>query len=83
MVREDEAALTSVLAEHLAGAPPSAAGTGTFSASLPTADVPVTWLGWSVWAPYEAKVPSPKKMTTYTTSMSTGMTTTRVWTIIH
>jgi hypothetical protein len=29
---------------------------------LPTADVPVTWLGWSVWAPYEAKVPSPKKM---------------------
>ncbi len=44
------------------GAPPSASGSGTFSASLPTADVPVTWLGWSVWAPYEAKVPSPKKM---------------------
>jgi hypothetical protein len=43
------------------GAPPSAAGAGVFQAELPRADVPVTWLGWTVWAPYDAKVPGLRR----------------------
>lgn len=39
-----------------AGAPPDAAGRGAFEARLPAADAPTTWVGWTVYAPTEAKV---------------------------
>lgn len=38
------------------GEAPSAAGTGTFRAELPKTDVPNTYLGWTVYAPADAKV---------------------------
>jgi len=38
------------------GAGPDAAGKGSFRAALPTADVPITWVGWTVYAPSQAKV---------------------------
>lgn len=38
------------------GTPPSPAGRGTFRAALPGADVPSTWVGWTVYAPADAKV---------------------------
>lgn len=38
------------------GTAPSAAGTGTFTAVLPEADAPITYLGWTVYAPEGAKV---------------------------
>ena len=38
------------------GEAPDAAGKGAFRAALPTADVPVTWVGWTVYAPERAKV---------------------------
>ncbi len=38
------------------GEGPSAAGTGTFEATLPSADAPATWVGWTVYAPWKAKV---------------------------
>jgi len=38
------------------GAAPDAAGKGAFKAVLPTADVPVTWVGWTVYAPERAKI---------------------------
>lgn len=38
------------------GDAPSAAGTGTFHAALPKADVPSTYIGWTVYAPSDAKV---------------------------
>lgn len=31
-------------------------GKGTFRASLPTADVPITYVAWTVWAPERAKI---------------------------
>ncbi|MCA9685319.1 MAG: hypothetical protein KC457_24275, partial [Myxococcales bacterium] len=31
-------------------------GKGTFAATLPTADVPSTYVAWTVYAPYEAKI---------------------------
>jgi hypothetical protein len=42
------------------GAGPSASGAGTFEATLPTADAPATWVGWTVYAPWEAKVEKRK-----------------------
>jgi hypothetical protein len=38
------------------GTPPNENGTGTFRASLPTVDVPATYVGWTVFAPWDAKV---------------------------
>lgn len=38
------------------GSAPDAAGKGSFRATLPTADVPITWVGWTVYAPERAKV---------------------------
>ena len=43
------------------GEGPSAAGTGTFEAALPQADAPATWVGWTVYAPWKAKVEKLKK----------------------
>lgn len=39
------------------GTAPSATGTGTFSAVLPLPDVPTTYVGWTVYAPFDAKIP--------------------------
>lgn len=39
------------------GRPPGSNGRGRFEAQLPTADAPTTWVGWTVFAPNEAKVP--------------------------
>jgi len=39
------------------GTPPDRGGQGTFDAVLPTADVPATACAWTVYVPYEAKVP--------------------------
>lgn len=39
-----------------AGAPPDAAGRGAFEARLPAADAPTTWVGWTIYAPDDAKV---------------------------
>ena len=39
------------------GEAPTAAGTGTFDAALPVADVPATVCAWTVYVPYKAKVP--------------------------
>ncbi len=38
------------------GTAPSAAGTGSFRASMPQADVPVTYVSWTVYTPWEAKL---------------------------
>ncbi len=38
------------------GVAPDAAGRGAFKATLPTADVPVTWVGWTVYAPERARI---------------------------
>ena len=38
------------------GDAPDAAGKGSFKAVLPTADVPVTWVGWTVYAPERARI---------------------------
>ena len=38
------------------GEGPDGSGRGSFEAVLPTADVPTKWVGWSVYAPWEAKV---------------------------
>jgi len=43
------------------GEGPSESGRGTFEASLPTADAPATWVGWTVYAPHKAKVVRLKK----------------------
>lgn len=42
------------------GAAP-AGGRGTFEAELPRADAPATWVGWTVYAPKEAKVGGKKR----------------------
>lgn len=42
------------------GEGPSPAGTGTFEATLPKPDAPATWVGWTVYAPWEAKVEKRK-----------------------
>jgi hypothetical protein len=39
------------------GAEPSEAGTGSFDATLPLPDVPTTYVGWTVYAPFDAKIP--------------------------
>ncbi|TNE86929.1 MAG: hypothetical protein EP330_20185 [Deltaproteobacteria bacterium] len=39
------------------GAGPSSTGTGSFEAVLPKADVPTTYVGWTVYAPFDAKIP--------------------------
>ncbi len=39
------------------GVEPTAAGTGSFAASLPTADVPATACAWTVYMPWAAKAP--------------------------
>ncbi len=36
---------------------PDATGHGTFEAQLPTADAPTTYVGWTVYAPWDAKIP--------------------------
>lgn len=38
------------------GTAPSATGTGTFRAELPRLDVPTTYVGWTVFAPEDAKI---------------------------
>ncbi len=38
------------------GQAPGADGKGTFEAQLPTADVPITYVAWTVYAPWDAKV---------------------------
>ncbi|NCG18240.1 MAG: hypothetical protein GWP91_04410 [Rhodobacterales bacterium] len=38
------------------GEAPDAGGNGQFKAQMPTADAPTTWVGWTVYAPWEAKV---------------------------
>jgi hypothetical protein len=38
----------------------AAGGKGTFAAALPKADVPTTYVGWTVYAPAEAKVNTKK-----------------------
>lgn len=38
------------------GAGPDDAGRGSFKASIPVADAPTTWVGWTVYAPWDAKV---------------------------
>jgi len=38
------------------GTAPDAGGRGTFTAQLPTADVPTTYVAWQVWAPEGAKI---------------------------
>jgi hypothetical protein len=38
------------------GSPVPENGKGTFSASLPTADVPCTYVAWTIYAPYKTKV---------------------------
>jgi len=38
------------------GAAPAASGVGSFRAELPTADVPITHVGWTVYAPDRAKI---------------------------
>ena len=38
------------------GEAPDESGKGSFRAALPTADVPITWVGWTVYAPSRAKV---------------------------
>jgi hypothetical protein len=38
------------------GDAPDAAGKGEFKATLPRPDVPTTWVGWSIYAPEDAKV---------------------------
>jgi len=38
------------------GEAPSDSGRGTFAADLPTADAPSTWVGWTVYAPWDAKI---------------------------
>ncbi len=35
---------------------PDASGRGSFHGRLPTADAPTTWVGWTVYAPFEARV---------------------------
>jgi hypothetical protein len=36
-------------------------GRGRFEGALPTADAPTTWVGWTVYAPKEAKVAKNEK----------------------
>ena len=38
------------------GQGPSASGSGTFHAELPRLDVPTTYVGWTIYAPNEAKI---------------------------
>jgi hypothetical protein len=38
------------------GAPPSSSGRGEFSATLPGADAPCTYVAWTVYAPDDAKI---------------------------
>lgn len=38
------------------GEGPDASGRGSFEAALPTADVPTKWVGWTVYAPWDARV---------------------------
>ncbi|MBT3221548.1 MAG: hypothetical protein HN348_20905, partial [Proteobacteria bacterium] len=38
------------------GAAPSEAGKGTFKATLPQADVPTTYVAWTVYAPWQATI---------------------------
>jgi hypothetical protein len=38
------------------GTPPSSKGTGSFRASLPSVDVPVTYVSWTVYSPWQAKI---------------------------
>jgi len=39
------------------GTKPSEAGSGTFTATLPSVDVPATYVAWTVFTPIEAKIP--------------------------
>ena len=39
------------------GTKPSEAGSGSFSARLPTVDVPTTYVAWTVFSPADAKIP--------------------------
>ena len=39
------------------GSAPSASGTGSFEAALPKPDVPTSYVGWTVYAPSDAKIP--------------------------
>lgn len=43
------------------GAAPDAAGRGRFEATLPKADAPTTWVGWTVYAPDQAKIRKKKE----------------------
>jgi len=43
------------------GEGPSASGAGVFEAQLPKADAPTTWVGWTVYAPRQAKIEKRKK----------------------
>jgi len=43
------------------GEGPNASGSGTFMAELPKADAPTTWVGWTVYAPRQAKIEKRKK----------------------
>ncbi len=43
------------------GAGPDGAGRGAFEARLPVADAPTTYVGWTVYAPWEAKIKEKSK----------------------
>lgn len=43
------------------GEGPDSAGRGTFEAQLPLADAPTTYVGWTVYAPWEAKIKEKSK----------------------
>ena len=55
----EEAAVT-VEVVYVEDAPAAEAGTGRFSAVLPTPDVPSTYVAWTVFVPQEAKVKQPE-----------------------
>ena len=42
------------------GEAPARSGRGTFEARLPAADAPTTYVGWTVYAPHEAKIKRKK-----------------------
>jgi hypothetical protein len=42
------------------GTPPTDAGAGTFEATMPKADAPTTYVAWTVYAPWEAKLKKGK-----------------------
>lgn len=66
---------------YVEDAPAAEAGTGRFSAVLPTPDVPSTYVAWTVFVPQEAKVKQPEGSLRHVESLSNPISSNDVYTI--